>query len=209
MLDSSRYYPPIGFHFMVRLADPMGLASMMASMAGLTADVDGAFQEVQGMDVEMEMTEIKEGGENRFYHKVPKGIKYSNLKLKRGLVTSTSAFGEWCLDAFSFDFSSKLELKHVMVLLLNEQSLPVMVWTFFNAYPVRWKLTEGFNAKESQIVVEEIELSYQRFDRTSVDNPIAQAGMGLAKKAISAGSNQVKKAVGAALEKVGLKDKKK
>lgn len=186
------YYPPVGFHFMVRIADPMSAATMLASMAGLTTDVDAAFQEVSGMDIEMEMTEIREGGENRFYHKVPSGIKYGNLRLKRGLVTKTSAFADWCSDSLMFDFSDKLELKNVILLLLNEESFPIMVWTFFNAYPVRWKLTEGFNAQESQIVVEEIELAYQRFDRVSLDNAVAQSAMGLAKKAVDSAMKSVK-----------------
>ena len=45
----------------------------------------GGFSECSGLDLELEVEEYAEGGENRFVHKLPGRRKQSDLVLKRGL----------------------------------------------------------------------------------------------------------------------------
>ena len=49
-------------------------------------DVDASFQEVGGIGAELEIEAVQEGGENRYVHQLPKGVKHLRLTLKRGLV---------------------------------------------------------------------------------------------------------------------------
>jgi hypothetical protein len=49
----SDYYPPVSFYFTL-------------AFQGISGADDAAFMEASGMDAEFTVTEIKEGGENRF-----------------------------------------------------------------------------------------------------------------------------------------------
>jgi phage tail-like protein len=140
------YYPPVGFHFSVEFAGSDGNGS------------DAHFQSVSGLSVTMETEEIAEGGENRFKHKFPVKTKYPNLVLKRGLVVNSSLV-EWCRNAMeNFEF----EVRDLTIKLLNEEHEPLQTWNIVHAFPVKWAV-DDFNAQESKLVIETLELSYQYF----------------------------------------------
>ncbi len=143
------YYPPVGFHFKVEF-----------SLSG-AKDGDVRFQEVSGLTAELGVEEVAEGGENRFAHRLPTRAKYSNLVLKRGLMTD-SALIDWCKSAISgFTFKPTT----VNVTLLNENHKPVGgAFSFVRAWPVKWSVSD-FKAQENGIVVETLELAYNYFSR--------------------------------------------
>ena len=88
----AQYYPPAGFHFRVEF-----------NLDGIK-DSDVRFQEVSGLSAELGVEEVTEGGENRFPHRLPTRAKYSNLTLKRGLLTDSRLI-DWCKNAIeNFDF---------------------------------------------------------------------------------------------------------
>lgn len=139
------YYPPVGFHYRVTFE------------GGSTAH-DASFQSVSGLSVEYDTEEYKEGGENRFTHKLPVRTKYSDLVLKRGMLTGSSVTS-WFLAAFrERSFSSR----GVTIVLLNEMELPLRTWNVAHAVPKKWTVSD-FNANENAIVVETLELTYQYF----------------------------------------------
>ena len=80
------YYPPVGFHFRVEF------------ILDGTVESDTRFQEVSGLSAELGTEEVVEGGENRFSHRLPTRAKYSNLTLKRGLLTESGLI-DWCRNA--------------------------------------------------------------------------------------------------------------
>jgi phage tail-like protein len=139
------YYPPVGFHFKVEFV-------------GLGNDNDVRFQSVSGLSVEYDVETFKEGGENRFDHKLPGRTKYPDLSLKRGLLTE-SAVIRWCLEAFQ---NRVFEPRSVNVTLLNEEHQPLKTWRVVRAWPKKWAVSD-FNAQENSIVVETLELSYSHF----------------------------------------------
>jgi phage tail-like protein len=141
-------YPPVGFHFSV-------------VFEGLTNDTEIGFQTVSGIKATISNDySIREGGENRFTHRLPQRASYGNLILKRGLL-SDSRLIQWFKDAVeNFIFTPVT----VTVNLLNENHEPLESWQFINAYPIDWDI-DGFDAESSAIVAETIELSYQYFKR--------------------------------------------
>ena len=139
----SNYYPPLGFHFRVEFANQSD---------------EYQFQSVSGLSVNLETEEINEGGENRFSHRLPVKTKYPNLILKRGLLVHSGLI-DWCRKAMEgFDF----EPTDLIIKLLNEKNEPLMSWNVVHAWPVKWSVGE-FNAEESQIVIESLELTYSYF----------------------------------------------
>ena len=140
------YYPPVGFHFRVEFL-------------GIGNDNDSRFQSVSGLTVEFDVENVKEGGENRFEHKLPGRAKYPDLALKRGLLKDSSVI-TWCLDAVRNRSFAPATIK---VSLLDEEHQPLVTWKVYNAWPRKWTVSD-FNATENAIVVESMELSYSHFD---------------------------------------------
>lgn len=160
MSTQERKLPPPGFHFAVRI---------LGGTSGQKSQFDAAFQEVSGISAEMQFEEIKEGGENQFVHKVPSRLSYDNLVLKRGLVIWPSEFGTWCKNMLAADTSpggkNWVELHDINVSLLalqKKKSKPIRTWTFVNAKPAKWEIS-NFNAQESSLALETITFSYQYF----------------------------------------------
>jgi phage tail-like protein len=98
---------------------------------------DNRFQEVSGLTAEVTTEELREGGLNEYAHRLPTGVKYGNLILKRGFVDSEVS--SWCRKAVQeFIFEPRL----VTVTLLNEEHEPVSAWHFAGAYPVKWSVSD-------------------------------------------------------------------
>lgn len=148
------YYPPVGFHFKVEF-------SFLPSGSN-----DARFQEVSGLAAEVSMEEITEGGENRFTHRLPNRAKYSNLVLKRGLLTDSKLI-DWIKNSVETIQAEpgKFEPATVIVTLLNENHEPVGdTYSFIKAWPVKWSVS-AFKAQDNSLVVETIELSYNYFKK--------------------------------------------
>jgi phage tail-like protein len=144
-------YPSVGFHFMAEF-----------ELLPKTS-IDMMFQEVSGLNVTIETESFREGGENRFSHQLPKGLKFSDLTFKRGKIVGSSIV-EWCKEAIhNFEFKPT----NVTISLLNDQHVPVSAWYVVNAFPVEWSVS-GFNANENSLVMETIKLKYNFFKSLNV-----------------------------------------
>ena len=143
--NAGGYYPPVGFHFKVEFS-------------GIGNDNDCRFQSVSGLNVEYDTESFKEGGENRFEHKLPNRTKYPDLSLKRGMLTDSEVI-KWCLKAFQ---QREFKPADVYVTLLNEKHSGIKTWHFRKAWPRKWSVSD-FNAQENSIVVETLDLSYAYF----------------------------------------------
>ncbi len=139
-------YPPAAFFFVVEFSSTL-------------TNGDNSFQEVSGITTEMDLEQVPEGGENRFVHQLPKGIKHPHLELKRGIASMDSALVEWCKDVLEGDFSAPIVAQTVNVYLLNEEMETLRGWTFENAFPVKWEV-EAFNSTKNEVAIEKITLSY-------------------------------------------------
>lgn len=127
---------------------------------------DSMFSEVGGISVEIEIESYQEGGNMSTVHHLPKGIKRSNLVLKRGVTPIGSTLSNWCIKATNLD-SFPIETRVVTVMLMGQspdtkdtlEVRPLHTWTFYDAYPVKWQISE-FVAEKSAYAIESIEFVY-------------------------------------------------
>lgn len=145
------YYPPPSFYFRLRFA-------------GLSSIRDNGFQEASGLDVEWELEEVREGGQNDYVHRLPKMVKYQNLVLRRGFVSANSTLATWCTSTLTADFTTPLVLRDIQLHLLNAESTPLAAWTFRDAWPVKWKMSE-FRSQENALAIETLEFAFADFKR--------------------------------------------
>ena len=152
------FAPPVGFHFLV-----------VFELFPQTPQ-DFRFQEVSGLDVELEMEPVKEGGQNRFTHQLPVRNRYTDITLKRGLFIG-SGITLWCKNAIeNFVFVPT----NVLISLLTSEHLPLQSWYVINAIPKKIQVS-NFNAQENSVVVESLVLSYNYFTTIGVESLIGGA----------------------------------
>lgn len=142
-------YPLPAFHFAV-------------SFDG--SSVDASFQEVGGFGPEMETEAFHEGGENRFVHQLPKGVKAPRLVLKRGVAELDSPLVRWCRDTLEHGLVLAVEPKAVLVSLLDGEGQVARRWLFDRAWPAKWTL-DGFRANKNEVALEVIELHFGAVSR--------------------------------------------
>lgn len=139
------YYPPWGFYYKVEFG---------ISKAG----DDARFQTVSGLSVEYDYESFKEGGENRFEHKLPVRTKYADMVLKRGMLTNSDVI-KWFLAAFR---DREFKPSDINVILMSESGDPLRTWNVVHAVPKKW-LVSDLNANENSVVIETMELTYRYF----------------------------------------------
>ena len=147
-VQAGGYYPPVGFHFKVEFS-------------GIGNDNDCRFQSVSGLNVEYDTESFKEGGENRFEHKLPVRTKYPDISLKRGMLTDSDVI-KWFLKAFQ---NREFEPADVYITLMNENHSGIKTWHVRNAWPKKWSVSD-FNAQENSVVVETLDLCCSYFTLT-------------------------------------------
>jgi phage tail-like protein len=153
------YYPPWGFYYMVNFAN-----------SKIRNDI--RFQSVSGLSVEYDYENYKEGGENRFEHKLPVRTKYADLVLKRGMLLG-SGVTSWFIKAFR---DRDFEPTDVTIILMNEKSVPLQVWNVAHVVPKKWTISD-LNANENAIVVETMELTYRYFTILGIDAALSKIGL--------------------------------
>jgi phage tail-like protein len=144
-----------------RTADPPFGARFVLSVDGVQI---GAFTEISGLAVTIDVEELAEGGQNQFTHKLLGRMKWPNLVLKRG-VTDTDALFEWLARCSGDGFTgagNRVDGKNGEVQVLSSQGSPVRSWHFTNAKPVRWT-GPRLAASSNELAVEELEVCHNGF----------------------------------------------
>lgn len=155
--EKQRYLAP-SFYFRVVFGGKSGLLDN-------SSPADHSFLEVSGLSAEIDLEPVIEGGENRFVHQLPKGVKFPKLSLKRGIADMNSPLVKWCSQALEGGLVERIQPMDLSVRLLDQTGDPLRTWDIVNAYPVRWEV-EGFNSTKNEIAIEKIELSYNYANRT-------------------------------------------
>ena len=120
---------------------------------GLTA----AFQEVSGLDADVDVGEYRHGNSKGFSKiKMPGLKKYSDVTLKKGHFTKDISFFTW----FAKNNLNTIERKTVVISLLNESGGVEIVWTLTNAFPKQVKGTE-LNSGSSDPAIETLVLVHE------------------------------------------------
>jgi phage tail-like protein len=155
------------FRFQVKLRrSPAGEAGLAgrggASPAAGAALADGAFQECSGLEIEMVVRELEEGGRNAGVIRLPGRARYQNIVLKRGM--------------FYADGEVNGELwRWLQLVLAGERPVPrydgtVEVMTAAGEVAARWEFDRGLpakvvgpalNGRTGEIAIEELHIAHE------------------------------------------------
>ncbi len=128
-----------------------------------------AFKEISGLNVELELETITEGGVNDFEHKVPKRTKHGNLVLKRSLMPinklNEQILRKWINAIFGGSYAYAITTQNIIIHLLNSEGNTLHSWTCANAYPVKLEI-DSFDSEKNQIIIESMEFAYTTVTRS-------------------------------------------
>ena len=133
--------PPVAFYFNV-------------TFEGL---IETSFQEVSGLQLEMETETIKEGGENSFSYQVPTRRKHGNLVLKRSLMPLPHVLETYVVKVLENNGSAQIVPVNLTISLLDAGHFPLNNWSVLNAYPVKWDIS-ALNSQKNELVIETLEI---------------------------------------------------
>ncbi|MCK6587049.1 MAG: phage tail protein [Polyangiaceae bacterium] len=147
--------PELPGHREIHLGFRFGVFFFIAGV--IPNPVDIRFQKVKGLSLTVRTTPVTEGGQNIYTQQLPVAVEHGNLVLERGMVIGSPLIIEFNATMSLFQFTPS----NVIVMLFNEESIPIASWLFMNAFPVRWSLSD-LDATEKSILIDTLELSYAR-----------------------------------------------
>lgn len=149
--------PLLNHHFIVSLLDSSSALGAPGALAvGAIGEVAvGGFSECSGLEMTMQPEEYKEGGRNGAVLKFPARVTWSNLTLKKGIGIGT-ALWDW---HYGF-VEGRGKRRDGMIVLLNEQRLPALIWFFRRGLPVKYS-APALNAIQNNVAIEAIEIAHE------------------------------------------------
>jgi phage tail-like protein len=115
------------------------------------------FSEVSGLTQENQAIEYRDGSFPEYSSiKMPGIRKFSNIIAKRGIAPADNDFYKW----LSTVKLNTVERRDLVIMLLNENHLPVMVWKVHNAFPVKVE-GPGLKASGNEVAIESIEIAHE------------------------------------------------
>ncbi|MFZ9981223.1 MAG: phage tail protein [Cyclobacteriaceae bacterium] len=116
-----------------------------------------SFQEVSGLDTEVDIIEYRHGDSPVFsVIKMPGLRKATDVTLKKGMFTGDINFFTW----FNENLMNTIARKNVQIMLLNEKGEAQIVWTLTNAFPKQLQGTD-LKSASSEVAVETLVLAHE------------------------------------------------
>lgn len=113
------------------------------------------FSEVSGLQMETELFEYKEGGNNSYVYRLPTSTKAGNVTLKRGVAKDNELF-KW----YQRIASGIMDLRAVTITIYATQdSKDVIRWNFQDAFPCKWTGPQ-LSASTDTVAIETLEFAH-------------------------------------------------
>jgi phage tail-like protein len=115
----------------------------------------GGFSECSGLDLELEVEQYAEGGENRFVHRLPGRRKQSDIVLKRGL--SGIELWKWCNEQ---KVGSIRPASIGLLIRAYDPAERAITLEIHDAFPIRWQGPQ-LDAGQSTVATETVTVAHQ------------------------------------------------
>ncbi|AZI44502.1 phage tail protein (plasmid) [Deinococcus psychrotolerans] len=132
----------------------------IGNSAGASNATTAVFSEVSGLQMETELFEYAEGGNNEYLHRLPGITKVGNVTLKRG-ITKENELLLW----YSKVVRGVMDLRMVTISVYatqqagNSSVKPLITWQLLNAFPCKWSGPQ-LAANGDTVAIETIELAH-------------------------------------------------
>lgn len=125
-----------------------------------------SFQEVSGMDKEVQVIEYRASNNPLFSTiKMPGIAKYGNVTMKRGIFVGDNTFWNW-MNQIKMN---TIKRRTVIIRLLNENGKVTMQWSLANAWPTKISSTD-LKSDGNEVAVDTIEIAYESLTISNAKN---------------------------------------
>jgi phage tail-like protein len=149
--------PLMAYNFTVNFIDSSSTTALLrtGAVSALTELALGGFSECSGLDMTLEVEELREGGRNGTVLKFPTRVTWSPIVLRHGMGAGT-ALWDW-----HYDFVlGKGKRKDGVIALLNDLHRPSHIWQFRRGLPVKYA-GPMLVAGQSAVAIESIEIAHE------------------------------------------------
>lgn len=116
-----------------------------------------AFQEVSGMDKEVQVIEYRHSNSKLFSTiKMPGIVKHGNITMKRGVFVNDNTFWDWMAQIKL----NTIARRTVLIKLLDEEGKVTMQWQLNNAWPTKISSTD-LKSDGNEVAVDSLEIAYE------------------------------------------------
>ena len=127
-----------------------------------TVTIDNAFAlgnwtKCEGLTVEWEVQEYKEGGLNEFIHRLPGRRKYQNIKLTRPVDEASRGLAAWISRV-----RGPASEHTAQIAMVDGEGIPIAVWDVFGVWPTRWT-GPNMDVNGKDVAYETLELAHSGF----------------------------------------------
>jgi phage tail-like protein len=132
--------------------DPYTAFNYLVEIGGVTS---GGFNEVSGLDLEVQAIDYRTGEEDFVPRKLPGIKKLPNIVLKRGIIGNIELFG-WLNSAAR----GAVERREGAIILRDEQRNEVMRWKFIRGWACKYT-GPSLKGDSNAVAVEAIEIAHE------------------------------------------------
>lgn len=125
-------------------------------------ELRGNFAKVSGLESEIVFEEYREGGVNTGVHYLPTHLRHSRLVLERGIM-NINPLESWYMDVQT----GAIEKLEGSIILMNKMGIPVKVWAFKGAYPVKY-VGPDLDASSSDVAVTKMEIIHDGLEKITI-----------------------------------------
>lgn len=91
------------------------------------------FTQVDGLTAEWEVEEFREGGEGGHVHRLPKGLKHTNVRMIRPIDRDSARIAAWFTAT-----ARELKRRQAVITAYNGDGRTIASWTLSGAWPVKY-----------------------------------------------------------------------
>jgi phage tail-like protein len=117
----------------------------------------GSWTKCEGLTVEWEVQEYREGGLNDFVHRLPGRRKYQNIKLTRPVDVGSREVAAWISKA-----AGPAAGHTAQIAVLDGEGIPIAVWDVIDVWPTRWT-GPNMDVNSKDVAFETLELAHNGF----------------------------------------------
>ena len=117
------------------------------------------FAEVTGLNVDFDIIEYREGTDESSARKIPGKPKWSDISLKRGIISPDNHFFEWILNTLR----GTPDRRDLTISLVDASGQPITTWKIRNAIAVGLH-GPHLDATANEIAIEELIVAHEGFE---------------------------------------------
>ena len=136
----------------VQRNDPYVAFNYLIEISGIRV---GGFNEVSGLDAEIEPVEYRNGDEDFVSRKLPGIKKFPNIVLKRGIIGDLDGF-TW----FQAGALGEVDRREGAIILRDERRTEVMRWKFIRGWACKYT-GPSLKSDSSAVAIESVEICHE------------------------------------------------